>query len=342
MISSGWNWSTAPFPRFQRPENPQSGEPVQLNSIPLATRSGYHRSPTYSAFIRDRLQQITWSYITLDFCSVLMVKDPYFVLGPGSPHPLPSFLAHHRRPILEMWRSALSFVGIYAAITFVFNVDQFLHCVLLRSLRGYFRPHLDLWQYPTVFGSFSDNILDRGLAGFWGGWWHQTFRGAFVAPSDWLARRGLLNPRSPAGAVIVSLIAFVLSGALHGSGGITSVPRGTVWWEPPLFFLFAWVGVVLQGAMLQTQLAKGVLPRLPRWLRRAGNFAFVVLWMHLTRWAFIDDLSRAAIWLFEPVPVSPLRALGFGRPGDGWWRWDREMYPRWHVGSHWWEMGLAL
>lgn len=340
----GWNWAIPSIPHFQRPEKPQSGELVKLDSIPLATRSGYTRSPTYSSFILDKLWRMTWSYLALDFCSVFMMKDSYFILGPETPHPLPPLLARLPNPILEAWRSALSLVGVLSAITLIFSFDQVLRCLLLRRIRHSFGPRLDLWHYASIFGSFSA-VLDRGLAGFWGGWWHQTFRAAFTAPSAWLARRGLLDPRSPAGAALTALIAFAQSGALHAAGGATTVPSGTVWWDPPTFFLLSWVGVVVQGAAVRSSrllATRALSGSPPRWLRRAGNLAFVVVWLHFTRWAFVDDLCRAAIWLFEPVPVSPLRALGFGMPGDTWWRWDRDLFPRWYVGRHWWETGLAL
>jgi len=36
------------------------------------------------------------------------------------------------------------------------------------------------WFYPDHYGNYSI-VFDRGLAGWWGGWWHQMFRPGFDA-----------------------------------------------------------------------------------------------------------------------------------------------------------------
>ncbi|KAK1769959.1 membrane bound O-acyl transferase family-domain-containing protein [Phialemonium atrogriseum] len=345
---SGWNWAISSIPHFQRPVNPHSGELVKLDTIPLVTRSGYTRFRTYSSFLRDRLWRIALSYLALDFCSVSMMKDPYFILGPDGPHrhPLPPHLAALSDPLLQAWRSALSLLGIICAIHLVFSLDQLCRTIPIPVTLG---PRADLWHYPSTFGSFA-NVPRRGLAGFWGAWWHQTFRAAFTAPAAWLARRGLL-PRSPANSAAAGLVAFLLSGALHAAGAATAGIVATTTSPSPsssslAFFLLSWVGVVAQAAWGAGP-APALLLLLPRgrwrrWVSGAANVAFVGLWLHFTRWALVDDLSRSAIWLFEPVPASPLRALGLGRPGDSWWRWDRDLSPRWYVGRRWWETGITL
>ncbi len=276
-------------------------------------------------------------YVALDFCAVAMTVDPYFVFGPDPPRrPLPAFLDRLPQTVLEAYRSGVSALGLLAALHVIFGLDQVLGCAVLGPLLGV---RGELWNYPSAFGSF-DQVLDRGLGGFWGGWWHQTFRSGFAAPALWLIRKGYLGPGVRSTRAVVGLVAFAQSGILHASGSITALPR-TRCWQPLVFFLLSWAGIVLQETVCFA--FEPQIRTLPRTCRRAGNLLFVLLWLHCTRWAIIDDMSRSALWLFEPVPISPLRWLGFGLPGDSWWRWDRDHLPKgWHTGKHWWESGIAL
>lgn len=58
----------------------------------------------------------------------------------------------------------------------------------------------EIWRYPCLFGGFVGNVLDRGLAGFWGGWWHQSFRVGFTGPIRWLVKMGVLGEVNGDGA----------------------------------------------------------------------------------------------------------------------------------------------
>ncbi|KAK0618361.1 hypothetical protein B0T17DRAFT_643931 [Bombardia bombarda] len=326
------------------------GEPVNLDAMPTTTRAGYHRSLTYRSFLRNRLFHIAWAWLALDIWTVTARRDPYFVLGPDyttavPSHPLPAALSALPLPLLELVRSLFGLVGILAGLFFYMNCYQLmLCCVLGQRLLGV---RADLWQHPSIFGSF-DNVLDRGLGGFWSGWWHQTFRVAFVAPTAWLAGHqkgsgGLLGSMPMLAKVLVLFVAFFQSGLLHAAGGYTSVPETTRVWYPMAFFLLSFVGIVVQTAVCGV-FRRQIGEKVSRGWRRAGNLVFAALWLHYTRWAVIDDMSRAALWLIEPVPVSPLRlmGLGLGLPGESWWRWDMEYLPTWYRGAHWWESGIRL
>lgn len=352
---TGWTpTGISSVPSFRRPSKALSNSPVDLSSIPLRSRTGYSRSPTRQAFLRNRLGRIAASYLALDVCTVLMMRDPYFILGPDhAPYPLPPYLSSLPRPILSLLRNSIAVSAIISALYAIFAVSQVTQFLLYHShpaLRRLAGARADLWHYPDIFGSFTPNVLDRGLAGFWGGWWHQTFRGAFVAPTNWLARRGYLPrdvrhqakaaaARGAAGAAV----AFVQSGALHAAGSFSSVSRAASPWRPPLFFLGSLAGVLVQTAWDAGVAGTAVEGRCcPVWLRRTANLAFVVLWLCGTSWLFVDDLCRAGTWLYEPLPFSPLRALGFGLPGDRAWRWDADVLPRLWVGRSWWESGIAI
>ncbi|KAJ9164576.1 Membrane bound o-acyl transferase family domain-containing protein [Coniochaeta hoffmannii] len=345
----GVGWSTtsiSSIPSFQRPSKALSACPVDLSSVPLRTKTGYSRYRTRQSFLRNRAAHIATSYLILDICTVLMLRDPYFILGPGySPHPLPSLLSSLHPPILSLLRGLIALLAIISALYLLFSLaqlSQFLlshsHPTLLRACGA----RADLWHYPDIFGSFA-NVPDSGLAGFWGGWWHQTFRGAFVAPTNWLVRNGWLprNRRHPVTRTVGATVAFVQSGMLHAAGSFSTVSKTARPWSPPLFFLGSLVGVLLQAGW-HVVMGKVVSERCPLWVRRATNLIFVVGWLCATSWLFVDDLYRAGVWLYEPLPFSPLRAMGLGLPGDAAWRWDGDVLPRISVGRRWWESGIAI
>ncbi|ROV94624.1 hypothetical protein VPNG_09185 [Cytospora leucostoma] len=388
---TGWNWTVPIIPHFAGPETPLAGCPVDTGSIPLRTRQGFRRHATRRSLVRARLASVLLGYLVLDLLTVLMRRDPYFILGPefaseGATIPattisswwasasttgdsnhnqnalsLPPLLAALPAWLLLTYRAVLCFSAIITAVDVIMSLWH-LTCTTL--LRG---PHLgldilpgtraELWHYPSTYGSFAANVLDKGLAGFWGGWWHQTFRVAFSAPSSpssplmlLLASSSsssssssspsLLEPHSPPGRALAGLLAFAQSAFLHALGSVSCLPPSRPW-APPVFFMLSWVGILVQAAACAA--ARPLTNRLPRSVRRAGNLLFVFAWLVATQYWFCDDVARAGIWLLEPVPVSPLRAVGLGARGDeAWWRWERVLRPRWYSGQHWWESGVAI
>ncbi len=292
-----------------------------------------------------------------------MTQDPYFITGWDnneglSPPVLSPDLASLNPALLSLRRTALSFVGVLAALRLACGAGALCLCFLLRPVLG-FRAHP--WHLPTGFGSFGQ-VLDRGLAGFWGSWWHQTFRFGFEAPARWIfarrcrrhyaeEKRGTEGTRTVTRTVtkmtisdrlIGAAAAFLQSGFIHAAGSYTTIPE-TMWWRPPLFFVLAGVGAALQQQCVAASYSLlGTQRQIPRWVRRLGNLTFVFIWMHMTSWLLIDDFGRSGLWLYEPVPVSLFRALGYGPPGDRRvWRYDSDFLPRWHAGRHWWESGIA-
>lgn len=352
---TGWNWSIPVIPHFSRPQKPQSGSPVDLGSIPESTPQGYRRYTTRRAWLRAELLPLVVGYLALDALSVTMMKDPYFILGPEYRGPaavpiipLPPTLAALPPWLLFTYRCLTSFAGVLAAITVIMKFWQLVCAFALAPVLG---TRAELWHYPTLMGGFAHNVLDRGLAGYWGAWWHQTFRVAFGAPAAWLglaasggsggggagdSRRRRVISKSLAG-----FFAFAQSGFLHALGSASCLPPGRPW-APPVFFMLSWLGIVLQSTVCGAMRQAGATRALPRWVRRAGNFAFVLLWLSATQYWMLDDIARSGVWLFEPVPVSPLRALGLGGPGDHWFRWTWDELPRLHAGAHWWDSGIAL
>lgn len=267
--------------------------------------------------------------------STCMVMDPFFILGP-SDHPLPPYLTTVPLPLLNAARSVLVLSAVYA---FVFLVVAYIDLIQF-FIGGHFFPvRREPWAHCSIFGSLSE-VLDRGLAGFWGGWWHQTFRVPFTAPVAWLVKGGYLRRRSAAARAALFLSAFLNSAALHACGSYTAVPH-TKPLRFTLFFGLSAVGVILQQALCR--LGGGALRRLPRPVRRAGNFLFAAVWLELTCWPLAEDFASAGVFLLEPVPVSFFRGMGFGFGGGRWWwRWGAEYMVSWYSGARWWESGFCF
>ncbi|KAI0898208.1 membrane bound O-acyl transferase family-domain-containing protein [Annulohypoxylon nitens] len=339
---TGWNWAISSIPPYEPP--PKVGDhQLPLSSVgPQRTEQGYIRHLSRWELFLDRfLYHILPNYLIADFCAVSMTLDPYFILGPeyAALLPLPPHLSSFSPIPLFLIRTFLSFTGTLCALDLLFNAGQ-LALVFLPPLPQILRFRAHPWHIPSVTGSFTQ-VLDRGLAGFWGAWWHQTFRFGFSAPTQYLLRYSYIRPRTLTAKLVAAFFAFLTSGFLHASGSYSAMPAHTRWYLPPLFFLLAGVGTMLQSYL--AKLLSKYINKQPRWVRRAGNMAFVTVWMVSTSWLLVDDFGRCGLWLFEPVPVSVFRALGFGPAGDRRvWRIDERYAPRWYVGRRWWEVGVAI
>ncbi|KAI1466721.1 membrane bound O-acyl transferase family-domain-containing protein [Daldinia caldariorum] len=340
---TGWNWAIPCLPPYHLPPTIHGYQLPLSATGPHHSKQGYTRQVSLRSFFLTRLfRDIVPAYLVVDFCAVHMTADPYFVLGPEHADlaPLPPHLSSLSPLTLSAYRTALSFLGTLSALQLVFSFGA-LALAFLPPLPRILRLRAHPWHLPSAVGSFAQ-VLDRGLPGFWGSWWHQTFRFGFAAPSRWLARRRRLRPGSPAHRLLAFALAFVQSGFLHASGSYSTVPPRSRWWLPPLFFALAAV-----GSALQTWLARRVLAppirRMPRWIRRLGNLAFALAWMWATGWVLVDDFGRCGLWLFEPVPVSVFRWLGYGPTRDRRvWRYERDFWPKWYWGKHWWDSGLGI
>jgi hypothetical protein len=295
--------------------------------------TGYTTAATTEEFLLHRLRSTIATYYLLDFLSVFMKKDPFFVFGPTAIR-LPPLLEALPPAVLTLYRNLFVLTAVLSALVFVFSINDLVHYFIVSrvlGLRG------ELWQYASVFGSFSE-VLDHGLAGFWGAWWHQTFRFVFTAPTKWMIRQGYIEAGSRNAKLVGMFVAFVQSGFLHACGSYTSIPT-TKWWLPSVFFLLSGVGMVIQQTACEK--LEPIISRLPRVMRRAGNFIFVFAWLHYTVWPFSNDLAFTGLWLLEPIPISPLCWLGFGQQNDSWWRWDSAHLPGLIRGSYWWESGIG-
>ncbi|KAK8055532.1 hypothetical protein PG993_000759 [Apiospora rasikravindrae] len=319
MRMTGWNWAIRVIPPYYPPPMEADGKTqAPLDVIPNSTPEGYVRYGTRSEFILQCIvTRLIPCYLAVDLCATLMTQDPYFILGPEHNEPLPANLASLPAAALALRRTVVCFPGVLFAIDLAFSAGALMLACFGPLVVG-FRAHP--WHLPTANGSFVAGVMDRGLEGFWGQWWHQTFRFGFAAPTNWLVRQGYLKRGSPVHAFVGAIVAFGLSGFIHAMGSYSTV-RHSRPWDPPIFFMLAGLGAQVQRTLARHVLRSQIQSYAPRWLRRASNLVFTFAWMHMISSYLLDDFSRCGLWLWEPIPFSFARMLGLGTPGGNWWRW---------------------
>ncbi|PHH60764.1 hypothetical protein CDD82_2237 [Ophiocordyceps australis] len=338
MISlrgAGWNTAISSIPRPKTPSHIAHGDAVDMTAMPCVSRSGYRCFMTERPFVRTSLAKILVCYFIIDFISACCSFDPYFIYGPDYAHDAPPYLSGAPPWLLLVYRELATITIVVATLEITYSFYSLSAYFLLKKC---FPARAVLWHFPSIFGSLSQ-VLDRGMAGLWGAWWHQILRQGFTAPVTYLFKHRYLDKRSKLSGVVAVLVSFTLSGSLHALGSLTSLPD-TKPWRPFSYFLLQAVGVLVQQVF--SEALRRVLPNIPRTLARTTNLLFVVAWMCCTSFLFIDDIASSGVWLAEAVPVSPSRLLGIVPSTGPWWRWTVYEFPRWHWGKHWWQSGFAL
>ena len=303
-------------------------EPIRRQS-PRVTSSGTESPskpyPSRSALLRYNLLSFFFTLIALDILKFVILKDPYYW---GLPNPGPSPFPFERTS-----RLLLSLASIYASLNIIFVLSPLVFACFAgeRSLGDYGCP----WLYPPLFGSPVE-IWRKGLAGCWGGWWHQMFRLAFDQLGEAIAKPLGWGQRTVKGGLLRVVVAFLASGMLHAIASYTSL-GDTNPSHAFLFFAVQPLGLLTQRAAAKWMKKKGIRDRIPEKIRGAANFGLVVAWFWLTGPTVADDFARSGIWLYEPFPISPIRGLA----GEGWWRWGGT-WVRWHSDATWWKSGVVM
>lgn len=339
----GWNWQSSgipPAPRWVEAELKGEAltEDEDSNETLRTSKTGIRRFNDRRALLKACLKNLAFAYLVLDAVKTLGIHDPYMWYGDMSLAP-PSFLPRlilNSYALTKAYRLLICLCAINLALWAIFKMGPVFFVGLLGptivGVRG------EPWMNPAdMFGSFT-HVLDSGLAGWWGAWWHQTFRFAFQQPGDALVRALGLPKRSVAGRLVSTWTAFFLSGVLHATGSYTQMGDTRPLRGPMAFFMLQALGVTVQTGLVHFLALERVFPR---WLRRVGNFAIVAVWMYFTAPLLVDDFARGGIWMFEPVPISFFRGIGLGPEGEGWWCWYGRLV-EWRSGRGWWDTGIAL
>lgn len=330
----GWNFSIPSNPPLPPDIAESLGEPV---SKTLTSRVGVQRFASRKELAKYQVPKFLACYLILDFIKMHILWDPYMRTGDMS-LPAPPYLAWLPHFGQLFMRRVIQLVGIVTAIEYVELLSPLVFCLLLGpnsflGLRG------ASWQYPTTWGG-AHIILSKSLNGLWGGWWHQTFRIGFAAPSNYLIRHHWMSRKSFLGQTTALLIAFAISGSLHLCGSLSQLPQ-THPLGPMQFFLLQIPGILLQS--LFTATFSKQISRFPLRSRKFVNGLYSFIWLFLTSPSFVDDMNRGGVWMFEPLPWSPLRALGLGPNGESMWPWKDIHGAYWEsTRGRWWESGWAL
>jgi Membrane bound O-acyl transferase family len=333
----GWNWHIQTLPTADYPSPSLRATPS--SSTKLLSRVA----------IRDLL---IW-YLVVDIVKTTAMNDPYFwgIAPLSSPVPkaahLPSIVSSSPH-LIKLYRLFLSLAAVVSALSLIFTLCPLVFSWLFPLLkldqvtRG---PWSEPLLYPPYWGSFSTSVLDKGLAGWWGKWWHQMFRMGISEPSRALIERLGWSPRSQKSKLLQLLIAFGISGIIHAGASYTAFNPETRPLSGPFAFFFSQAfGILAEQFVFKTMRLSNVMRRWPRLLRRMGTLVYIVTWFYLTGPWLADDFARCGIWLFEPVPISPTRGLGFGAEGEGWWCWHGAWATTWSGidGTPWWRKGIAI
>lgn len=333
----GWNWHIQSLPAADYPA--PSLRPAPPSSSKLLTR----------ITIRDFL---TW-YLVVDIIKTAMMNDPYFwgVAPLSSPAPnafyLPSIVINTPH-LIKLYRLLLSLAAVVSALSLIFSLCPLVFATLfpLLTLSQYTcAPLSQPLLYPPYWGDFTTSVLDKGLAGWWGKWWHQMFRMGISEPWRVLIEKLAWNARSQKSKLLQLVIAFGISGTIHAGASYTAFNPETRPLSGPFAFFFSQAfGILAEQFVFKTVGISKLMRSWPRLLRRAGTLVYVMLWFYVTGPWLADDFTRCGIWLFEPVPVSVVRGLGFGAESEGWWCWHGS-WARWWSGiegTPWWRKGIAI
>ncbi|KAF2004547.1 hypothetical protein P154DRAFT_519409 [Amniculicola lignicola CBS 123094] len=338
----GWNWrisSLSPPPKhiLEQLHRNSSHPPQRSHRIHGGQTKTY---TTRKEVLFTNMKTLITGYIVLDFLKTLMSHDPYFwglTFYPLPPSFLPLFIST-RPSLMHAYRLTVSMLMIKYSLQSVFALAPLFFSGLLGpSLIG---ARAEPWMYPSEWGSYS-LVFERGLAGWWAGWWHQTFQFAFKEPSRMIIEITGLNRRSPTAKALQLFIAFGLSGFLHACGSYTQPGPSRPIRGPMVFFLLQ-AGAIFVEMVSSQMLRKTKIQRLfPKWVLQTFTFVYVHVWFYHTGHLLCDDFTQGGIWLYQPVPFSIFRGLGLGVKEDRVWNWGGE-WVRWHRGKSIWTSGLTF
>lgn len=353
-ISHRWEWCAGLLFNLRGPE--WNWRVPHLGPLPQSVHSQIHDGfnsyklqaeddtvyPSAKYRLKSAFRTCLISYLLLDCLKVIMMRDPYFQgIAIEGPPPFPFSYIEQLPFLIRFYHIFISAMGVYVALNFVtsFNPIIFLGLSLAfpNASRKLTAAPLDAsWLYANSFGPFLEPLLDHGLAGCWGRWWHQLFRNGFTLTAEWILSHlpTKLAQNVQLKRIIHVVVAFTLSGFIHACGSHTQFTATHPVSGPFFFFTMQSFAVVGEYVFKTAIFPHLPLPALPRNLERTANAAFVFCWLLFSGAYMADDFARGGLWLMEPIPLSPLRGLGLAH-GSGWWCWEGSWFLYWSDGTYW-------
>jgi hypothetical protein len=312
----GWSWAirSMPAPPKHIQEDLKEADSMQLSKV--WEKSG-QASPRTEAQLRRRIFfRCLESYVVLDFVKTLISLDPYF--WGFTKHQAPSYLplSWQSSPVLvKSVRLLLAQTAAFYAVRMVLMLKP-IYFISFHPL-GQVATRRESWMWPDDFGSYLE-IGRHGLAGFWSLFWHQSFRYVYETPALLVVNLLQIGQKEFKARVIRVFVSFTCSGLMHAGMSHTSIGQKSPFRGSFLFFMLQPFGIFLQYYWLQYFRSLPVASKCPKFVGALANIIFTNVWLYYTAPLFIEDMSTGGWFLFEPVPVSMFRGLGYGAHDDGW------------------------
>ena len=276
---------------------------------------------TRAATLRRAASIIVYSFLVLDSAAFIAQFDPYFTdsaigidtplsLTPGAPVAL-TFLSTIPP---RLYRSSIIAAHIYGVIT----LGGALAIPLIVAV-NYLGLIGDLWSIP-FFGPFSA-VVDRGMRGLWGTWWHQTMRYTTSIPGRRFAQACGVKSHSTLDYSLRTISAFFFSGVIHmglvpPEPQYATMPAMTVRLYIAMFFWAQAVAFAIE--LLVSRIVKRVSPDFVGTSVAKGlTLIWVSAWLCITVPIVAVALKELGYGTVYPIPVS----LWNGLARRGWLTW---------------------
>ena len=282
-----------------------------------------------TSFLRHALGLFLLSYVLLDISGYYSHQDPYFTTStmdvdaalPINALQGPGAVVQRTLSYLppRLVRSTIIASQIYGFIAGGFYPVTFPIVALnvLGVIPDEWSPH----TWPRFFGAFSV-VRRRGLRGLWGSWWHQMNRQIDATPGKLLADHTGLVEGSMSRSMVVTTVAFGLSGWMH-MGMIPPSPNSRLmtpsemrlsvaafFWIQPLGFAFEDLMTALYRRISHIKMSA---------VADVVVLLWVACWLSWTLPMLTAPFRELGYWTIYPVPFSFLNGLA----GSGWSTWSR-------------------
>lgn len=260
--------------------------------------------PSRTRYVLDRMREMTFQVILLCVITRVVRSDPYLKEGylflSTEDHPPPSYfidlLALLPRQVVRMFVCGL---WVYCGVNLTYTGSA-PAAVTMNYLFGWPADEWSPHTIPPHFGSFTKGVLDMGLGGVWGTWWHQQMRVLATGPGAALGRALKLPPRSPLKYALQLFSAFICSGLAH-AGLVPSaplfatVPANQLRFQILAFFVLQAVGITLESLILEPVVFQKVPARLAKALRFVWVVSFLTAVFPLLARPFVE-LRWFSMW----------------------------------------------
>ena len=267
------------------------------------------------------------SYLVLDTAAFYARFDPYFaspLIGIDSPIPLQnsalvsfSVLAKILSP--RVIRCAAIAAQLYGAICLggALGVPILLFVNQIGLLDDAWSPQ----SYPPFFGPFSA-VMDRGVRGLWGNWWHGMMRYITTIPGMRLSQALGLPSSSTSDYALRVISAFFFSGFIHAGlvppepmYATTSLWRLRLWVAAFFWMQILAIGVEMAFEMItKRRFEKGDKATV---VKRGCTLLWVCAWLCICLPVLGGAAKELRYTRVYPIPISAWNGL----TGEGWIRW---------------------